>query len=293
MVDSVYRTRSLGVGVVGLPDQYADGKAAKVWQLYIGDTRSRTEEYKSWVLSLLRKHGVQKVLDVACGTGVDSIMLVEEGFKVVSVDASDKMLKYALKERWERRKESTFDNWVIEEANWLTLSEDVKKPGDGFDAVICLGNSFAHLPDFKGDQSDQKLALQNIASMVKPGGILIIDHRNYDYILETGQAPQGKNIYYKSDLKQDISTSVLWVNSKPHMITLDYTLELPQPEDVQTPPDTRYCGLSFWWGLSVCLSVCLSICLSIYVSIYLSIYLSQVQVQVELYCHSATCVDIQ
>jgi glycine N-methyltransferase len=48
-----------------------------------------------------------------------------------------------------------------------------------------------------GDQSDQKLALQNIASMVRPGGILIIDHRNYDYILETGRAPQGKNIYYK------------------------------------------------------------------------------------------------
>lgn len=39
---------------------------------------------------------------------------------------------------------------VIEEANWLMLSEDIQKPGDGFDAVICLGNSFAHLPDFKG-----------------------------------------------------------------------------------------------------------------------------------------------
>lgn len=39
---------------------------------------------------------------------------------------------------------------VIEEANWLTLPEDIQKPGDGFDAVICLGNSFAHLPDFKG-----------------------------------------------------------------------------------------------------------------------------------------------
>lgn len=38
---------------------------------------------------------------------------------------------------------------VIEEANWLTLDKDVLA-GDGFDAVICLGNSFAHLPDFKG-----------------------------------------------------------------------------------------------------------------------------------------------
>lgn len=42
---------------------------------------------------------------------VDSIMLVEEGFSVTSVDASDKMLKYALKERWTRRREPAFDKW--------------------------------------------------------------------------------------------------------------------------------------------------------------------------------------
>jgi hypothetical protein len=42
---------------------------------------------------------------------VDSIMLVEEGFSVTSVDASDKMLKYALKERWNRRQEPAFDKW--------------------------------------------------------------------------------------------------------------------------------------------------------------------------------------
>lgn len=126
-------------------------------------------------------------------------MLVEEGFSVTSVDASDKMLKYALKERWNRRKEPAFDKWVIEEANWLTLDKDVLA-GDGFDAVICLGNSFAHLPDFKGDQSDHRLALKNIASMVRPGGLLVIDHRNYDHILSTGCAPPGKNIYYKVGL---------------------------------------------------------------------------------------------
>ena len=38
-------------------------------------------------------------------------MLLEEGFQVTSIDASDKMLKYALKKRWDRRKEDAFDKW--------------------------------------------------------------------------------------------------------------------------------------------------------------------------------------
>ena len=42
---------------------------------------------------------------------VDSIMLVEDDFEVVSSDASDKMLKTAFKIRWDRRKEPAFDKW--------------------------------------------------------------------------------------------------------------------------------------------------------------------------------------
>jgi len=38
-------------------------------------------------------------------------MLVEEGFSVVSTDASDRMLKYALRQRWKRRTEPAFDKW--------------------------------------------------------------------------------------------------------------------------------------------------------------------------------------
>ena len=38
-------------------------------------------------------------------------MLLEEGFNVTSVDASDKMLKQAHKTRWNRRKEDKFDEW--------------------------------------------------------------------------------------------------------------------------------------------------------------------------------------
>ena len=69
MVDSVYRTRSLGVAAEGLPDQYADGKAAKVWEYYIGCKNARTSAYKEFLLKQLKALGCKKILDVACGTG--------------------------------------------------------------------------------------------------------------------------------------------------------------------------------------------------------------------------------
>lgn len=39
--------------------------------------------------------------------------------------------------------------------------------------------------------------MKNIASMVRLGGLLIIDYRNYDYIFSIGCVFLGKNIYYK------------------------------------------------------------------------------------------------
>ncbi|XP_069677759.1 glycine N-methyltransferase [Periplaneta americana] len=226
MVDSVFRTRSLGTAAEGVRDQYADGKAARVWEVFIGDQNSRTQHYREFLVGLLRAKGCRRVLDVACGTGIDSIMLLEEGFEVTSVDASDKMLKYALKSRWNRRKEEAFDNWIIEEANWLTLPDDISDIlGDGFDAVICLGNSFSHMPDTTGDRRDQRIALKNFERCVKPGGLLLIDHRNYDRILDSGYTP-SKCIYYNSQHMTDIITSVLYVNGKPSIVTMDYRIDI-------------------------------------------------------------------
>jgi hypothetical protein len=38
-------------------------------------------------------------------------------------------------------------------------------------------------------------ALKNFERCVKPGGVLLIDHRNYDYIIDRGATP-AKSIYY-------------------------------------------------------------------------------------------------
>ncbi len=54
---------------------------------------------------------VRNILRHCINCRVDSVMLLEEGFEVVSADASDKMLKTAYKVRWDRRKEEAFDKW--------------------------------------------------------------------------------------------------------------------------------------------------------------------------------------
>lgn len=69
MADSVFHTRSLGTAAEGVRDQYADGIAAKIWEVFIGDKNSRTQNYKNFLVSLLRQKGCKRILDVACGTG--------------------------------------------------------------------------------------------------------------------------------------------------------------------------------------------------------------------------------
>lgn len=67
--DSVFVARSAGISAEGVRDQYADGKAAKVWEIFIGDKNLRTENYKNFLIALLRAKSCRRILDVACGTG--------------------------------------------------------------------------------------------------------------------------------------------------------------------------------------------------------------------------------
>ena len=68
-IDGVFRTRTPGVAARGIPDQYADGKAAKVWKKYVGEQKNRTKFYKEKLVGILKEHNCKSVLDVAAGTG--------------------------------------------------------------------------------------------------------------------------------------------------------------------------------------------------------------------------------
>lgn len=56
------------------------------------------------------------------------------------------------------------------------------------------------------------------------------------------------NHHLQSDLTKDITTSVLTVNNKAHMVTLDYTVQVPGTGQSGSP-DLRYPpGKAGGWG---------------------------------------------
>lgn len=149
--------------------EFYDSLAEKYDQMTGGDIRYVKQ--KSMIARLLKDYPMESVLDVACGSGLHTIALAELGIKAVGIDLSHALLNIAEKRAREKKVNARFLR-----GNMLKLSERLDTTYDG---VICLGNSLPHLtkPD------EMKKALAEMFSVVKPGGVLVIQTLNYDRIL--------------------------------------------------------------------------------------------------------------
>ncbi|GAB3483944.1 hypothetical protein GCM10027440_26020 [Nocardiopsis coralliicola] len=147
------------------------------------DWKRRYESEGRFFIDQLKERGVREVLDVATGTGFHSVRLAEEGFETVSADGSPEMLAKAFSNG------QTFGGHILRvvEADWRWLNRDVHGT---YDAIICLGNSFTHL----FSEQDRRKALAEFYAMLKHDGVLIIDQRNYDALLDGKYG--NKHTYY-------------------------------------------------------------------------------------------------
>jgi glycine/sarcosine N-methyltransferase len=146
------------------------------------DWDARAEGEGDFFIKELKKRGKHKILDVATGTGYHSIQLLKHGFDVWSADGSPNMLAKAFEN-------AKFHGYILKsmQADWRWLNRSIS---GRFDAIICLGNSFTHL----FSERDRRKALAEYYSALRHDGILIIDHRNYDDILDNGFS--SKHTYY-------------------------------------------------------------------------------------------------
>jgi glycine/sarcosine N-methyltransferase len=115
-----------------------------------------------------------RVLDSACGTGMHAIALARAGYDVTGADLSAEMIDKARQNAQAARIELPFVA-----AGFGSLTSTF---GSGqFDAVLCLGNSLPHLLTEK----ELKAAINDFYACLKPGGMLLIQNRNFDAVLKT------------------------------------------------------------------------------------------------------------
>jgi SAM-dependent methyltransferase len=109
-----------------------------------------------------------RILDVSCGIGTQSLALAARGFDVTASDLSPDVVARAKREAGARDLGIEFSVCDMREAH--------RKHGDGFDVVLCAGNSLPHLLN---DEEILK-ALRSMYACLAPGDGCIITMRQYD-----------------------------------------------------------------------------------------------------------------
>lgn len=113
-----------------------------------------------------------KILDTACGTGMHALALAKDGYKVVGTDYSSKMVDMA------RTNAITAGIGVrFETAGFGSISKTLSN--EQFDGLMCLGNSLPHLLT----TSELQSALNDFSVCLKPGGLILIQNRNFDAVM--------------------------------------------------------------------------------------------------------------
>ncbi|MDZ4168358.1 MAG: class I SAM-dependent methyltransferase [Coriobacteriia bacterium] len=131
---------------------------------------------------LFEREGVSRVVDVGAGSARHSILFASWGLEVIAVDPDDSMLAAA------RLNEERFATEIASGGGSLRIVEggfgELHRRGLGsVDAVICTGNALPHVAGRDGLTE----ALADFASVLVPGGILVVHLLNHERLLASRQ----------------------------------------------------------------------------------------------------------
>ncbi len=147
----------------------------------------RLEKETEIFREIFKRFPAKNILDAGCGTGFHSIVLSLLGKKVTAIDNSAAMLAKARENSRQWQVTPEFIN-----ADFLNFNRQIKNK---FDAIFCLGNSFAHLLT----AAQRRNVLQNFRRALEPDGYVFLQLMNYDKILK--EKPQTFSVKEHGDHK--------------------------------------------------------------------------------------------
>lgn len=133
---------------------------------------------------ILHNYNNPKILDAATGIGCEAIYLLNKGYNLIGneicPELSERALNYCRSERL---------NLVLYNFDWRDLDAHYI---DYFDIVVSLGNSLSLLRDYR----DRLETAKNFKAICRAGASVIIDERNFKYILENREEILKGNFRY-------------------------------------------------------------------------------------------------
>ncbi len=160
------------------PTTKADAKRGRAWFVDLFDedylrtlpflTPQATQGEAEFVIDSMGLQPGAQVLDVGCGYGRHAMELAARGFHVVGLDLSTPLLVRGGEEAMRRGLEINFVRGDMRE-----LDFDAQ-----FDAAYCLFSTFGYF-----DDETNKKTIANVARALKPGGRLLVEILNRDYVI--------------------------------------------------------------------------------------------------------------
>lgn len=128
------------------------------------------------------------ILDTAAGTGMHAIALAAGGHRVSAADLFPQMTEIGTENARQSNVQVTFRT--------AGLGDMASVFGMGkFDLLLCLGNSLPHLTSAR----ELTEALQDFAASLRPGGMVLIQNRNFDLVVRAQQRWMEPQVYEQDD----------------------------------------------------------------------------------------------
>lgn len=165
------------------------------------------EEWCSYLISLLKEHGVNDglVLDMGCGTGSLTELLARAGYDMIGIDNSGDMLQIAMEKRMDSGQDILY---LLQDMREFELYGTVG-------AVVSICDSMNYLSGYE----DLVTVLRLVNNYLDPGGVFIFDMNTiYKYEELLGDRTIAEN-------REDCS--FIWDNSyDPQTMVNEYDLAL-------------------------------------------------------------------
>ncbi len=176
------------------------------------DSEERTKVIREDWKQFFADRRIQTLLDVSVGTGSMTLPLQELGIEIFGSDLSESMLA-----RCRAKAEAKQKPVVLKQSDFRDLS---CWKGQQFDCVASTGNALGYV-----SEADILVTLKQMDSLVKPGGYICFDSRNWEKIQREKQRFYLYNPFFRDGNR--INLVQVWDHNPDGSITFNllYTFE--------------------------------------------------------------------